>query len=132
MRYCKHTRWLGLAALNGNVTLQSTDKLSTIVEDLPDPDDQSPSLFVFIGNKSKAMAIKELAKTFSPPPRYVDDHCRGDELERLGQAKLNGRRGHGEIHLHIHAPSTFSSRPVLLAEGDFSSVAKLTDAMTTE
>ena len=67
MRYCKHTQWLGLGANDGDVFLQNTDRLHTLLEDLPDPDEQSPSLFVFIGNKYKAMAIKELAKTFSPP-----------------------------------------------------------------
>jgi hypothetical protein len=38
--------------------------------------------------------------------------------------KLNGRRAHGEIYLYIHAPSTFSSRPVLLAKGDLPSLDK--------
>jgi len=128
MRYCKHTQWLGLAVNDGDVLLQNTDRLQTLLEDLPDPDEQSPSLFVFIGNRSKAMAIKELAKTFSPPPRYGrDSSCQSqhdDESSWRGQTKLNGRRAHGEIHLHIHAPSTFSSRPVLLAEGDLPSLDK--------
>jgi len=31
---------------------------------------------------------------------------------------------HREIYLHIHAPSTFSSRPILLAEGDLPSLNK--------
>jgi hypothetical protein len=122
MRYCKHTQWLGLATNDGDVFLQNTNRLHTLLEDLPDPHEQNPSLLVFIGNKSKAMAIKELAKTFSPPPRYGrDPSCqsqRDDESSSRGQANLNGRRAHGEIHLHIHAPSAFSSRPILLAEGD--------------
>ena len=126
MRYCKHTQWLGLAVNDGDVVLQNTDRLETLLEDLPDPDEQSPSLFVFIGNRSKAMAIKELAKTFSPPPDYGHDSSRqsqhDDELNRRGRSKLNGRRTHGEIHLHIHPPSTFSSKPVLLAEGDLPSL----------
>ncbi|KAH6704320.1 patatin-like phospholipase-like protein [Leptodontidium sp. MPI-SDFR-AT-0119] len=100
MRYCKHTQWLGLAANDGDILLQNTDRLQTLLEDLPDPDEQSPSLLVFIGNRSKAMAIKE------------------------GQTKMNGRRTNGEIHLHIHAPSTFSRSPVLLAEGDLPSLDK--------
>ena len=128
MRYCKHTQWLGLAVNDGDVLLQNTDRLQTLLEDLPDPDEQSPSLFVFIGNRSKALAIKELAKTFSPPPRYGhDSSCQSqhdDESSWKGQPKLNGRRAHGEIHLHIHPPSTFSSRPVLLAEGDLPNLDK--------
>ena len=136
MRYCKHTQWLGLAMSDGDVFLQNTDRLHTLLEDLPDPDEQSPSLLVFIGNKSKAMAIKELANTFSPPPRYGrDPSCQSqhdDESSSRGQTKLNGRRAHGEIHLHIHPPSAFSSRPVLLAEGDLPSLDKPRRALATE
>jgi hypothetical protein len=82
------------------------------------------------------MAIKELAKTFSPPPRYGrDPSCQSqhdDESSLRGQTKLNGRRAHGEIHLHIHAPSAFSSRPVLLAEGDLPSLDKPRRALAAE
>ena len=136
MRYCKHTQWLGLAMNDGDVLLQSTDRLRTLLEDLPAPDEQSPSLFVFIGNKSKALAIKELAKTFSPQPRYgYSPSCQSqhdDESSPRYQMRLNGRRALGEIHLHIHAPSTFSSRPVLLAEGDLPSLDRPGRALPTE
>ena len=136
MRYCKHTQWLGLGANDGDVFLQNTDRLHTLLEDLPDPDEQSPSLFVFIGNKSKAMAIKELAKTFSPPPRYGrDPSCQSqhdDESSSRGQANLTGRRAHREIYLYIHALSAFSSRPVLLAKGDLSSLNKPRRALATK
>jgi hypothetical protein len=101
-----------------------------------DSDEQSPSLLVFIENKSKAMAIKELAKTCSPPPRYGrDPSCQSrhnDESSSRGQTKLNSGRARGEIYLHIHAPSTFSSRPVLLAEGDLLSLDKPRRALATE
>ena len=136
MRYCKHTQWLGLASSDGDVLLQNTDRLHTLLEDLPDPDKQSPCLFVFLGSKSKAMAIKELAKSFSPPPRYGQDpSCQSqhdDESRFKGLAKLSGRRAHGEVHLHLHTPSTFSDRPVLLAEGDLPKLDKPSRAMTVE
>jgi hypothetical protein len=133
MRYCKHTQWLGLAVNDGDVVLQNTDRLQTLLDDLPNPDKQTPSLFVFIGNKSKAMAIKELAKTFSPPPKYSCHPSKhNDESSWEGQTKLNGRRVHGEIHLHIHPPSVFSSRPVLLAEGDLPNLSKLTSPLAIE
>jgi hypothetical protein len=136
MRYCKHTQWLSLATNDGDVFLQSTDRLHTLLEDLPDPDEQCPSLLVFIGNKSKALAIKELAKTFSPPPRYGrDPSCQSqhdDESSARGHANVNGRRAQGEIHLHIHAPSAFSSRPILLAEGDLPILNKPRSALAAE
>ncbi|KAL5344410.1 hypothetical protein ACLOAV_010670 [Pseudogymnoascus australis] len=79
------------------------------------------------------MAIKELAKTFSPPPKYSCHPSKhNDESSWEGQTKLNGRRVHGEIHLHIHPPSVFSSRPVLLAEGDLPNLSKLTSALAIE
>lgn len=132
MRYCKHTEWLKLAFRNEDVLLQNTDRLQTILEDLPNPDEQCPSLVVFIGNRSKAIAIKGLAKTFSPQPRYgCKQSSYNDEL-RWGETKISGRRAHGEIHIHIHPPSIFSSRPVLLAKGDLPSTSKLTQALATE
>jgi hypothetical protein len=45
---------------------------------------------------------------------------------------LNSRRANREIHLYIYALSAFSSRPVLLAEGDLSSLNKLRRALATE
>lgn len=131
MRYCRHTEWLSLAINNEDVLLQSTDRLRTVLEDLPNPDEQCPSLVVFIGNRSKAMAIKGLAKTFSPQPRYGRKQSHDDDL-RWGETRLNGRRAHGEVHLHIHPPSVFSSRPVLLAEGDLPSNSKTTQALSVE
>ena len=37
---------------------------------------------------------------------------------------MNSRRAYGEIHLYIHALSTFSSKPVLLIKGDLFSLDK--------
>ena len=38
---------------------------------------------------------------------------------------MNNRRANGEIYLYIYALSIFSSRPVLLTEGDLPSLDKL-------
>jgi hypothetical protein len=82
------------------------------------------------------MAIKELAKTFSPPPRYGrDPSCQSqhdDESSERGHVNLNVKRAQGEIHLHIHAPSAFSSRPILLAEGDLPILNKPRNALAAE
>ncbi|TGO90888.1 hypothetical protein BPOR_0047g00110 [Botrytis porri] len=61
---------------------------------------QVPTLFVFIGNKDKTLALQDLA---SAP-----------------KIKCTSKRINGEIHLHIDPSSSFSDRPILLADSDFS------------
>ncbi|CZR65314.1 related to calcium-independent phospholipase A2 [Phialocephala subalpina] len=120
MRYCRHSQWLGLAMKDGQVFLQSTDRLQNILEDLENPGDQHPSLLVFIGNKSKALAIKELVPRYSSGRR--SHYPETDEAPQTNEASLHERRKHGEIHLHIYSSAT--DRPMLLAEGDFPSLEK--------
>lgn len=119
-----------------DVFLQSTNRLYTLLEDLLDLDKQSLSFLIFIRNRSKAIAIKKLAKTFSPPPRYSHDpSCQSqydDESSSRGHIELSDRRANGEIYLHIHTLSTFSNRLVLLTKGDLSSLDKPRQALATE
>jgi hypothetical protein len=73
---------------------------------LPYFESQRPSLFVLLGNKEKALALKELASS-------------------TGKRTVAKRRC-GEIHLHIHPSTTFSDRPLLFADGDFPAHPRLT------
>lgn len=95
MRFCKHSEWLGLSIKDHDITLNASDRLQTLVDYLPDPDKQKPSLFVVIGNKGKAIALRQLLSL---------------------EPKWNGKRPYGELHLHIDA--TFVDRPILIADGD--------------
>jgi hypothetical protein len=98
MRHCKHSQWLSLSSKDHEITLDVADRAKILLDYLPDPDVQRPSLLVLIGNSAKARALRELVSINGP--------------------KSDGRRAHGEIHLHIDASTTFSNRPVLIADGD--------------
>jgi hypothetical protein len=67
---------------------------------------------VLIGNSAKARALKQLVSVNEP--------------------KFNGRRAYSKIHLHINAASTFSDRPVLLADSDLPIRSRLKKSMPLE
>jgi hypothetical protein len=66
---CKHTKWLGLASGGNRLFLQSTDRLSTLLEDHLSLDATQPNLIVMVGNEQKALFLKELLKKFHQPQR---------------------------------------------------------------
>ena len=99
MQRCKHTQWLSLSTDGAESTLLESDKLQRLVKHIPDPDHQEPSLLVLIGNKSKAIALKE---------SFGFKRYRG----------FRARRSAGEIHLHLDSRSAFGVRPLLVADSD--------------
>ncbi|KAF7894677.1 uncharacterized protein EAF01_010127 [Botrytis porri] len=100
MRHCNHSRWLSLSSRNDELTFTESDRAKTLLHSLPYMQVQVPTLFVFIGNKDKTLALQDLA---SAP-----------------KIKCTSKRINGEIHLHIDPSSSFSDRPILLADSDFS------------
>jgi hypothetical protein len=84
-----------------------------LLHSLPYFESQKPSLFVLVGNGSKARALKELASA-NPVKKSI------------------GKRGHGEIHLHIDPSATFSDRPILFADGDFPFLRKPSKGMLVD
>jgi hypothetical protein len=100
MKLCNHSHWLSLHRQDGEVTFAQSDRAATLLHSLPYFESQKPSLFVLIGNRSKARALRELASANT-------------------EKRSVGKRGYGEIHLHIDPSATFSDRPVLFADGDF-------------
>lgn len=110
MRTCRHSHWLDLTKKGTNITLTYSDRAQTLLHGLPFSESQQPSLFVLIGNASKATALKELS-LLTPERNFF------------------GSRGLGEIHLHIDASALFSDRPILFAEGDLPVVSKLQKPM---
>ena len=102
MKRCDHTHWLCLCSQSRNTGLVVSDRLQNIINHIPNPDIQRPSLIVLIGNTAKLVALQELF---------------GVKRTR----KLTTKRNVGEIHLHVDPSSVFHRRPLLIADGDLPS-----------
>lgn len=98
MKHCHHSQWLGLHTRGHHTELRASSRLQRLIESIPDPDEQTPSLVVLVGNASKAAALRE---SFG--------------VRRLwhGVAK----RARGEVHLHVD-PSSVFGKPLLVADSD--------------
>jgi hypothetical protein len=88
------------------IALTNSDRARILLHELPYFESQRPSLFVLLGNKAKAIALKELASSTDK--------------------KTVAKRGCGEIHLHIDPSTTFSDRPILFADRDIADHQRLT------
>jgi hypothetical protein len=100
MKPCDHSQWLGLGTQEGEVVLQETDRLQTLVEGHPNPETRYPSLLILIGRKTKSLVLQELASV------------RKTRKFRIRQA----RRG---VHLHIDASRSPHENPILYADSYF-------------
>lgn len=99
MKSCHHSHWLGLYKRDNEITFAQSDRAETLLHSLPYLESQKPTLLVLVGNRSKERALKELAL-----PRTTKNS--------------QSSRGYGEIHLHLDPSTTFSDRPILIADGD--------------
>ncbi|CCD42661.1 similar to patatin-like phospholipase [Botrytis cinerea T4] len=102
MRKCNHSHWLALSSRNDEIIFQVSNRATNLLQSLPHLQVQTPTLFVFVGNKSKILALQELTSS------NINKRNRG-------------KRSNGEIHLHIDASSVLSDRPILIADSDFPS-----------
>lgn len=100
MKRCSHSAWLSLHASGESVSLHESDRLQTVIADVVDPDVQRPGLIAFLGNTTKAIALR---------------HLFGLKAKQAGSS-----RALGELHLHIDPSTVDTDRPLLLADGDFS------------
>ncbi|KAF4451419.1 putative patatin-like phospholipase [Fusarium austroafricanum] len=98
MRYNK-TLWLSLYSRGNNADLLVSDRMQSILDCVPNPDFQRPSLLVLIGNVSKTIALRELFG-----------------LKRTG--RFNLRRSPTEVHLHVDPMSVFGDNPLFIVDGD--------------
>jgi len=99
MKRCDHSQWLTLFSQGIETALHESDRLQTLVDQIPSPDSQHPSLSVLIGSTAKSVALHELVPSTKA-------------------AKVKSRRRHGDVHLYLAASTIFHDRPVLFAEGD--------------
>lgn len=95
MPRCNHTFWLALDAQQDEAEFLVSDKLQEVVETIPSPDVQKPSLVVVIGEAAKKAALEIF----------------GIKRNRRSIVSQNA----SEIHLHIDPSSVFST-PLLIAE----------------
>lgn len=57
MPHCDHTCWFQLVATDKSVSLSYTQRFSRLLDELPDPIHQTPTLLYFIGKKAKNEAL---------------------------------------------------------------------------
>ena len=77
-------------------TVVQSDRLTSLVQELPFPNIQLPSLFVLIGNREKSNALGTLFRI----PK-----------SRRSLIKAN----YGDVHLHLDPSTAFDDRPIMLA-----------------
>lgn len=99
MKRCDYSYWLSLYAQGIESVLLESDRLQVLTNQIISPYTQQPSLIVFLGNTTKSRALRELFG--------VRDY------------KARRKQGSSEIHLYLDASSIFHSRPIYLADGDF-------------
>jgi len=102
MKRCDHAYWLSLCFQGKETCLLVSDRLSNIINHIPNPDIQRPSLFVLISNTAKSVALQEIF-----------------DVKR--SRWFTTKRSADEIHLHIDPFSTFHGRSLLVADGYFPS-----------
>lgn len=92
--------WLSVADSHENgFSMLVSDRPRRLLTQIPHPDHQKPRLFVFLGSKTRHAAMRTMWPSALPSRQ---------------RQKLKG------CHLALEAASTFSDRPLLLAEADIS------------
>ncbi|KFY32520.1 hypothetical protein V493_00121 [Pseudogymnoascus sp. VKM F-4281 (FW-2241)] len=113
MKSCSHSYWFSLGVRGNEVSLTSSDRPQNLLSDLPRADRQQPSLIVLLGRDEKALALQELVLTKS-------------------ESRRSAKRGYGETHLHLDPSTAFSDRPVLFADGNFTTHIRPSKAVANE
>ena len=94
---CTHTRWLRLARKDEGFALEVSDRAQRLLDGLPRPEKQTPSINLLVGNQSKQRLLHTLGINTTGP---------------------RGQRGHGEIHMFVTPSSVRSDAPMVIADGD--------------
>ena len=93
------TMWLSLCSRASDTDLLVSDRVQDIIDCIPNPDVQQPSLLVLIGNAAKSIALRELFG-----------------VRRTRRFSLN--QNPSEVHLHVDPLSVFSEQPLVIVDGD--------------
>ena len=97
MKTCIHTQWLSDCKQGDETALLESSRPRQLLDRVPDPDEAQPSLYTFVGDRTKAVAL---------------DKIFGIRRRRIFQSKQHA----GDVDLHLAAGSELSSRPILIAE----------------
>ncbi|KAH8655641.1 patatin-like phospholipase-like protein [Xylariales sp. PMI_506] len=97
MAQCNHTNWTRLIRKDQGFALEVSDRAYRILDGLPRPENQTPSIIVLVGNQSKQRLLRQL---------------------RVNPTGPRGERGHGETHLFVVPSSIHTENPILIADGD--------------
>ncbi|OQU97158.1 hypothetical protein CLAIMM_03134 [Cladophialophora immunda] len=116
MARCRHSDWLNLRIERNEVILCISDRLQTLIDEIPSPDLQQPSLLVFIGHTAKLSALRLLG------------------VDKKRQKSAGRRKRGGGVHLQQGNPDVFHDVPVLLADGDlpYRALKKMSSAQCHE
>ncbi|KAK1991677.1 FabD/lysophospholipase-like protein [Colletotrichum falcatum] len=100
MDLCKHTGWLRLSTKERGHILEVSDRAQRLLDSLPRPESQFPSVIALLGNVTKRLAMQQLGVEITTP---------------------NTSRGHGEVHLSFSPATETGERPLLIADSDIPS-----------
>jgi hypothetical protein len=98
MDACKHLDWIRVTDNHSpeKIAFETTYRLRTLVQEMPDPTLQTPQLTFFLGGATKTEALKHI----------------------FSRNNISRRRGKGNVDLRIDTESVNSDHPLLFADSN--------------
>jgi hypothetical protein len=98
MDTCKHLDWIRVTDNHGpeKIAFETTSRLRTLVQEMPDPALQTPQLAFFLGGATKNEALKHI----------------------FSRNNISRRGGKGNVDLRMDTESVNSDHPLLFADGN--------------
>src|ERR1700760_1775941 len=97
MHLCSHSNWIDLFIENENLFISFSNRFQNLVGQVPAAHIQKSNFLIFVGNRQKTEALKELFQI--------------RQITRRRSTKT-------EIHLNIDSLSIYRDHPLLIADGD--------------
>jgi hypothetical protein len=96
MALCPHSQWMDLSGLPNSREWSITygQRLHTVLNDLPSPDTKFPTVFFFLGKRSKVLALRDI----------------------FPNNNITRRKAHGIAGLHLDTTTASSPYPLLFAD----------------
>ncbi|KIW86673.1 uncharacterized protein Z519_12728 [Cladophialophora bantiana CBS 173.52] len=97
MKLSNHSQWLSISKQGFETALLESNRLRSLLRSVADPDEVEPSLYVFIGARTKSIALE---KAFGIRRRKI----------------FKSKQYAGDVDLHMASSSEQSTRPLLVAD----------------